>query len=106
MGDVVAGAAGGVLAGVGLTAVLLGGVPLEGLGGAVALGGVVPLVAGAGDPGGEVARGGGQGGKRLLADNSFNCDSASSRVPAGSPANTCARAAGRRSCNCIVRQSR
>ena len=72
---------GGCLRGGVLEAVLLGGAPMEEVGGAVALGDVVPLVAGLGDPGGEVARGGGQGGSRLLADNSFNCDSASSSVP-------------------------
>jgi len=81
VGDVVAGAAGGVLVGVGL----LGGVPLEVVG-AVTFGSAVPRVLGAGDPGGEVARGGGQGGSRELADSSRNCPMASSRVPAGSPA--------------------
>jgi hypothetical protein len=82
VGDVVAGAAGAGVAGV-----LLGGVPLEGVGGAVAFGAVVPpAVIGASGPGGEVARGGGQGGRRELADNSRSCPMASSRVPAGSPA--------------------
>jgi hypothetical protein len=53
---------------------------------AVMLGWVVALVIGAGEVGGEVARGGGHGGSREFADSSRNCDSASSRVPAGNPA--------------------
>jgi hypothetical protein len=82
-GDVVAGAAGGVFAGVLVGVGLLGEVPLAVVG-AVTLGSAVPLVAG--PPGGEVARGGGQAGSRELADNSRNCPIASSRVPPGSPA--------------------
>ena len=68
-GEVVAGAAGEVVAGALVGVGLLGEVPLEVVG-AVALGSGVPLVAGA--PGGEVARGGGQAGSRELADNSRN----------------------------------
>ena len=82
-GDVVAGAAGGVFAGLLVGAALLGEVPLEVVG-AVPLGSVVPLVLG--PPGGEVARGGGQAGSSELADNSRNCPIASSRVPPGRPA--------------------
>ena len=74
-GGVAAGAAGEVLAGllVGpvVGVVLLGEVPLE----EGAVGGVV----GAGvvdSPGGDVARGGGQGGSRESADNFRSCDSA------------------------------
>jgi hypothetical protein len=86
VGDVVAGAVGAVLAGLLVELVLLGGVPLEVVG-AVTLGSVVPpAVVGTCGPGGEVARGGGQGGSRELADNSRNCPMALSRVPAGSPA--------------------
>ena len=81
-GDGVAGAAGGVFAGVLVGVGLLGKVPLEVVG-AVTLGSAVPL---AGPPGGEVARGGGQAGSRELADNTRNCPIASSRVPPGSPA--------------------
>ncbi|OMC07611.1 hypothetical protein A5736_08320 [Mycobacterium sp. SP-6446] len=82
-GEVVAGAAGEVVAGALVGVGLLGEVPLEVVG-AVALGSGAPLVAG--PPGGEVARGGGQAGSRELADNSRNCPMASSRVPPGSPA--------------------
>ena len=82
MGDVVAGAAGAVLAGLLVELVLL-----EGVVGAVAFGSVVPpVVVGVGDPGGEVARGGGHGGSKELADNSRNCLMALSSVPAGRPA--------------------
>jgi hypothetical protein len=80
-GDVVAGAAGGVLVGVLVGVGLLVEVTLEVVG-AVTLGCVVPL---AGFPGGEVARGV-QGGSRELADNARNCPMALSRVPPGSPA--------------------
>jgi hypothetical protein len=84
VGDVVAGA---VLAGTPVEVVLVGGVPLEVVGGAVGFGSVVlPVVVGTGGPGGEVARGGGQGGSRELVDNSRSCPMALSRVPAGSPA--------------------
>jgi hypothetical protein len=68
VGDVVAGAAGVVLAGV-LVELVVGGVPLDEVGGAVTLGSVVPpVVDGAGGPGGDVARGGGHGGSSELAD--------------------------------------
>ena len=77
MGDVVAGAVGAVLAGVLVGLALLDGVALEEAGGAVTFGSVA---------GGEVARGGGHGGSREVADNSRNWPMASSRVPAGSPA--------------------
>lgn len=64
----------------------------------VTFGSVVSLVVGgAGRPGGDVARGAGQGGSRELAASSRNCPMASSRVPAGRPARTCARSGGRRS---------
>ena len=86
MGDVVAGAAGVVFAAVLVGVVPLGGVPIEEVVGAVTLGCAVPLVVAAGGPGGEVARGGGQGGSRELADNWRNWPIAPSRVPAGSPA--------------------
>lgn len=50
----------------------------------VTFGSVVSLVVGgAGRPGGDVARGAGQGGSRELAASSRNCPMASSRVPAG-----------------------
>ncbi len=78
VGDVVAGAVGAVLAGVLVGLALLDGAVLEDVGGAVTFGSVVA--------GGEVARGGGHGGSRELADNSRNWPMASSRVPAGSPA--------------------
>jgi hypothetical protein len=48
---------------------------------AVTLGFDVPLVMG-----GDVARGGGQGGSREWAASFFNCPMAPSRVPDGSPA--------------------
>ena len=82
-GDVVAGAAGGVFAGVLVGVGLLAEVPLEAVG-AVPLGCIVPLVSGV--SGGEVARGGGQAGSREFADKARNCPMASSRVPPGSPA--------------------
>ena len=68
----------GVVAGPALAVV---GVPLvEGavdVGDVVALGPGVPLVvAGVGEPGGEVARGGGQGGNKESANNLRSCDSA------------------------------
>jgi len=86
-GDAVAGAAGEVLAGALVELVLLGGMPLEEVVGAVTFGSVVPpVVVGACGPGGEVARGGGQGGSRELAANSRNCLMALSKLPAGSPA--------------------
>jgi hypothetical protein len=84
VGDVVAGA---VLAGTLVEVVLVGGLPLEVVGGAVGFGSVVlPVVVGACGPGGEVARGGGQGGSRELAASSRNWRMAFSRDPVGSPA--------------------
>ena len=86
MGDVVAGAAGVVLAGV-LVELVGGGAPVEGLLGAVPDGSVVsPVVVGVCATGGEVARGGGQAGSSEFADNSRNCPMALSSVPVGSPA--------------------
>jgi len=87
VGDVVAGAAGVVLAGM-LVELVLVGVPLEVVFGVVPFGSIVPpvvvgVVCGAG---GEVARGGGQGGNREFVDNWRNCPMALSRVPVGSPA--------------------
>jgi hypothetical protein len=73
VGDVVAGAAGVVLAGALVGPVLLDGVPLEEVVGAGVFGSVVPpVVIGACGPGGEVARGGGQGGRREWVANSRN----------------------------------
>ena len=78
----VTGAAGaGGLAG-GLAGIELLGWPLEEGGGPGTLGGAVALVIGAGEAGGEVARGGGHGGSRELADNSRNCASAASTFSA------------------------
>jgi hypothetical protein len=56
-------------------------------GGVVAVGsGFSLVVTGAGGAGGDVARGGGQGGTNELADSSCNCLMAFSRLPVGSPA--------------------
>src|SRR6516225_1174724 len=106
VGDVVAGAAGVVLAGA-LVELVVVGVPLGEVLGAVAFGSgdplVVAIVWGAG---GEVARGGGQTGSNEFVDNWRSCPMALSRVPPGSPAWTCARSGGRRSSGFIRRQFR
>ena len=86
MGDVVAGAAGVLLAGA-LVELVVFGVPLGEVLGAVAFGSGVPLVvAVVCGAGGEVARGGGQGGSSAFVDNWRSCPMALSRVPPGSPA--------------------
>ena len=70
-----------------LVELVLVGVPLEEVLGAVPFGSVVPpVVVGVCGAGGEVARGGGQGGSREFVDNLRNCPRALSRVPVGSPA--------------------
>ena len=48
--------------------------------------GVPLLVVGAGDPGGDVARGGGQGGSRYSASNCRSCDRPRPGCLPGSPA--------------------
>jgi hypothetical protein len=102
--DVVVGPAGAEFAGP-LALVLGGGLALEELGVGGAGDAVVPdsgvPLRGAGDPGGDVARGGGQIGSKYSASSCRSCDSAWSRLPPGSPVCTCTCPGRRRSCSVI-----
>jgi hypothetical protein len=62
----------------------LGALVVGGGGDAVRLDSVVGLPV-IGDPGGDVARGGGQMGSRYSANNCLSCDSAWSKLPPGNP---------------------